>query len=450
MEGYRGTARPDPYDPSIRVRPCDACGTAFVARDAETVHTCDHCRHEQSVPDARPVFVPTSPAGDEAERLAHLSTQLDHQWWIPKSVVRFGANVLEEEVDEARAVWAELRQKLEANPDDREGAVAFLCVTFALHGGMPAATREERFARRAIAEASAEAQSDAHLRQKTLYNLGIGAVRSGAHAHARVWLERFDPRSRSLDADSSYRMVAAALATALGDPPRVLELLGRTASELPIHQSSRSLAAVLRAGALEKLGNLEAAVDGLYDEVRRRHSALANITELVGSFTREWGLCERSLPLVMERDRHRLIDNVPARRGPALRYGFFASLAFLAVVLELEGWRAIVAILGGIFATGMAWFRLRQDTERRRQIVRDCVHVSGRVLAMRPLGPGNSCELDVVVERADLPDARVTTQQSLAPRIQKLQLEGCSFEALWNPAHPTLFPRITINVSGDA
>jgi hypothetical protein len=99
--------------------------------------------------------------------------------------------------------------------------------------------------------------------------------------------------------------------------------------------------------------------------------------------------------------------------------------------------------------SGIALALVARDTRRRREIVRDCAHVSGRVLGMRHVGPGNWCELDVVVERLDVPDQRVTTRQALAPRIQKMQLDGCSFEALWNSAHPTLFPRITINVSGD-
>lgn len=445
--GYRGGARPDVYDPSHRVRPCDGCGAGFIASEAERMHTCDVCRHEQEVPEARSLSVPQSPSGDERERLAHLATQLEHQWLTPKSVVRFGGNVLEEEIGEARVVWAGIRRRMEDDPDDENAALELLCVTFALHGALPAGTREERMARRALAESSAEAQRDPHLRQKTLYNLVIGAIRSGEHDHARIWIRQLDARSRSLDADSSYRILSAALATAVGDHSGVLKLLGRDASEVPIHASSRGLAAVLRATALEKLGSLDAAVEVLYAEVLRRHGALALISELVASFPKEWALCERSLPLAIERDRDRLVNNIPARTGVLGPLVLVALFLLSASVWGTTGWRAMAAGAVAIMLIAGASVYAIRDTRRRRDIVRGSIPVRGRIRAVRITGPG-PCELDVTVEREDLPDEQVTTLQTLAVNIQKMELEGCSFDALWNPAHPTLFPRITISVSG--
>jgi hypothetical protein len=411
------------------------------------VHDCDTCPHKQEVPDTRDVSVPDSGARNESERLTHLSTQLDHEWLIPKSVLRFGGNVLDAEVGEARALWAKLRKKLEDRPRDQDTAIELLCVTFALHGSLPASTRAERMARRGLAESSAEAIEDPAIRQKVLYNVVIGAVRSGELDHARTWLTRLDPHSRSLDADSTYRVVAGALHTAQQDHQEVLKLLGRDDS-IPIHRSSRTLAAVLRATALEKLGNLDAAVDCLYAQVLQRHSALAHIVELVDGFPKDWALCERSLPLVMERDKDRLAENIPAQ-SQAVAILVVLGLAVGGVGFALQGrliWiGAAVALLCIVLAVVLGI----RDRNRRLAIVRGSVAVRGRIRDVRDAG-GSVFELDVTVEREGEPDARVTTLQPLKPHIAKMDLRGCSFDALWNPAHPSLFPRITIQVSAEA
>jgi hypothetical protein len=448
-DGYRAGARPDPYDPSVRVRACDACGAGLVVNEGEHTQRCDACRHEQEVPEASVLAVNASPTGDEAERLAHLATQLDHQWLTPKSVIRFGANVLEEERGEARKMWAEIRRRAEEDRDDANTALELMCVTFALHGSLPAGTREERLARRALAESSAEAMGDPALRQKVLYNLVIGAIRSGAHAHAREWLKRMDPRSRSLDADSSYRILAGALAIATDDPNQALKVLGRSATEIPIHQSSRSFAAVLRATALEKLGDPEAAARGLYEEVKRRHSALAHMTEIVESLPDEWGMCKASLERAKHFDLDRLVANVPGRAGSAFVLAIASAVSVVGSLTTLPGiWAWLGGGVGAVLGT-VAFVISKKDLRRRREIARGCVQVTGRVLAKRSTSTPGMYELDVVVERPDEPDLRVTTLQALGSRIAKMQLEGCTFDALWNPAAPTVFPRITIQVSGD-
>jgi hypothetical protein len=446
--GYRAARRPDAYDPNVRVRPCDACGAGLVVGDHESTASCEACGREQKIPAARPLPVPPSPAADESERIAHLATQLDHQWLTPKSVERFGGNVLEDEIGEARALWVKLRENLEAEPDDPERALELMCVTFALHAALPAGTREERLARRALAESSAEAQRDPLMRQKTMYNLVIGAVRAGELEHARGWLARMDAKSRGLDADSSYRVSAAALATELGDHTEVLRLLGRTAEAVPIHASSRTFAAVLRANALEKLGSLDDAVNVLYADVVGRHSALAQMASLQRSLPADWTTCERSLPLVIERDRDRLVDNIPSRSNALLVVALGVPV-LVATVTVLESWQAPLAVAGVVAIALAAYTLVARDRRRRLAIVRGCIPVEGRILSVRPRGQGSEHELEVTVEREGLPDERVTTIQTFNSRIQQMELEGCAFDALWNPAHPSYFARITIHVAGD-
>jgi hypothetical protein len=446
--GYRGARQPDAYDPNVRVRPCDACGAGLIAGDDAGTVRCDACGHEQDFPAARPLAIPASPAGDETARLAHLASQHEHQWLTPSSVERFAGNVLDDEIPEARALWVELRRRLEAEPGNAERALELMVVTFALHAALPSGTRSEHLARRALAEASAEAQTDPLLRQKTMYNLVIGALRSGAVAHARGWLARMDPRSRGLDADSVHRLCAALLATNASDHAEVLALLGRSERDVTIHASSRTFVAMLRANALEKLGSVEDAVGELYAQVKRQHSALADMESIARKMPADWALLERSLPLVRERDRDRLVANVPARPHAVWVLAFGVPV-LAAAAGALEAWRIPMAIAGGAFLLLVACALFVRDHRRRIAIVRGSVAVQGRVHSVRPRGRRASYELDVTIERPGSPDVRVTTVQSLSARLQRADLAGCAFDALWNPNHPAYFARITIHVSGD-
>lgn len=446
--GYREARQPDAYDPNVRVWPCDACGTGLLGGDDETTTRCDACGREQEIPAARPLAIPASPAGDEGERSAHLATQLEHQWLTPESVERFAGNVLDDEIPEARALWVELRKRLEAEPDSAQCGLELMTVTFALHAALPSGTRSERLARRALAESSAECQRDPLLRQKTMYNLVIGAVRSGELAHARGWLARMDPRSRGLDADSSYRLCAALIATEVRDHAEVLRLLGRTAGTVPIHSSSRTFATMLRANALEKLGSTEDAVNELHAQLTRQHSALADMESIAEKMPEDWALLERSLPLARERDRDRLVANIPARSHATWVLAIGAPLVFAAAA-TLDRAPIPAAIAGGAILLLVVYALVARDRRRRLAIVRGAVSVQGRVVSVRPVKTGSSHELNVTIERPGSPDVQVTTVQSLSTRMQQFDLEGRSFDGLWNPAHPSYFARITIHVSGD-
>lgn len=444
---YRGQARVRPYDPALRVRPCDACGAGLVVGDAAETRRCDGCGHEQDVPAATPIALVASAPGDEAARLVSLRAELDHDWLMPASIAKYG-NVLEDELGEARAVWARARRRIEDGDDSREARVELLILSFSLHSGMPARTDPERLARRALIEAAAETLRDPAMRQKLLGNMVIGALRAGASDDAKAWLDRFDPRSPSLDADSMYRLGAALLSTDRGDYARVLELVGRASGRIPIHKSSQSMVATVRANALEKLGSVEDAVSVLYEQIKAKHSALALMKSVVENMPEDWALCERSLPLAIRRDYERLANEI---RLPA---GRVVSVLALLGSLALGGglaagnlvlWPGVAAGALLFFAAYWVWRGLSRD---RMAIIEGCQPVTGRILELR-VGAAGMCDLDVVVEREGVEDVRTTTRQFINKRILAMKLEGASFDALWNPAHPEIFPRITINVAGD-
>lgn len=447
-DAYRGGhERPRPYDPALRVRPCDACGAGMLVGDAAETRTCDGCGVEQRVPAAVPIDIAASKGSDETKRLEHLRTQMDHQWLLPRSVAKYG-NVLEEEIDEARQVWSAIRRRVEDGDDGDDARVELLVMTFSLHSGMPSRTEDEQLARRALIEAAAEALRDDAMRQKLLGNMVVGAVRAGQMRDAKAWLSRLDPRSDNLDADSIYRLAAALLATDAGDHARVIELLGRRHGDVPIHQSSQGMVSVLRANALEKLGSVAAAVAELYGQIVRRHSALALIKGVVKHLPQRWALCEASLPLAIRQDHARLARNIhlPAARWVPLSIlvGFAVAGAGIAL-----GDNALWPGLGLGAALVVVGVGLARSLGRTRTAILDgCQTVNGRIVSVRRTADGK-CDLDVVVERRGEADVHTTTRQYLSDRIFAMPIEGASFDALWNPKWPQYFPRITINVSGD-
>jgi hypothetical protein len=418
-----------------------------VVGDAAETRGCEACGHQQSVPVATAIDVVPGDASDEAARLARLREQLDHEWLMPESIARYG-NVLEGELDEAREVWAKIRRRIEQG-DESEGArVELLVMTMALYSGMPVTTDAERLSRRAVIEASAETLRDPAMRQRLLGNMVVGAIRARAASDARAWLARLDPKSERLDADSMYRLAAAMLATDAGDPARVVELLGRRYDDMPIHKSFQGMAAVLRAHALETLGSLEDAVSGLYDQIRRSHSALALMKTVVHNMPREWATCERSLPLAVARDHERLAKHVFLPRawlGPVL----VAAGALLAVAsLSYESGRFWPGAGAGL-ALGMFALLVRRAQQRKRiAIIEGCKTVDGRILAVHPTADGK-VDFEVVVERPGGGETRVTTRQSVARDILQMKIVGASFDAIWNPDYPEHFLRMTIHVAGD-
>jgi hypothetical protein len=286
------------------------------------------------------------------------------------------------------------------------------------------------------------------MRQRLLGNMVVGAVRARAMSDAQAWLARLDPKSERLDADSMYRLAAALLATDAGDPARVIELLGRKHGDVPTHKSSEGMLAVLRAHALEKLGSIEDAAAGLYDQIRRKHSALALMKTVIGNMPREWETCEKSLPLAIRRDHARLAKHVYLPRawlGPVL----FAAAPFLAIasLSYRDGpfWPGAGAALALVV---LACFVLGAQSKKRIAVIQGCKTVDGRILGVRPASDGK-VDLDVVVERPGGGEARVTSRQPIARDILELKIVGASFDALWNPDYPEHLLRMTIQVSGE-
>ncbi len=93
--------------------------------------------------------------------------------------------------------------------------------------------------------------------------LARSAARLGDIASAAGWLKGCDPYADDIHMDTAYRMSAAVLCTTRKDWAGVLRQLGNDIDDVPIADGSDELAAMVRANAHEKMGQVPTAVDQL-------------------------------------------------------------------------------------------------------------------------------------------------------------------------------------------
>ena len=294
--------------------------------------------------------------------------------------------------------------------------------------------------RRALHEASLEAMPSPAMRQGMLAYLAAGAAGQGDLEGARTWLKRMDPRSTNLLADSQYRMSETLIATAEQRYDAVLEVLGARPTDVPIHYVESSRAAMYRANALEKTGNLDGAVEELLRHAREDKTGLCTLHS-IASNNPALEPCARSLPIVTEREIDRL-----CREHSSPGAGFAVlSIGLLVVAVVAAGNQAgwpiiVVTAIAAVIALGL-WGRA---ATRRHPLASGCVAVKGRVTAARAVSAGVELEVDLVPLGSE--PTHVTTVQ---PRIP-LGPEGIvdrTFTGFWSPERPIQFVQMVFNVT---
>jgi hypothetical protein len=158
---------------------------------------------------------------------------------------------------------------------------------------------------RALLENAVEILPDSRHRQVLRCRLAHKAVLAGDHDAARDWLEPCNPRPVDLRMDTAYRLASSYLATAQREWPKVLALLGHRPDDVPIADGHDTEAAVLRANAMEKSGNPQAAGDYLLIAMSRDLRNVAAIRNVVQA-NAQLGLCAGTHPLVHQQLWQRL------------------------------------------------------------------------------------------------------------------------------------------------
>lgn len=286
------------FSAEVRILACSNCGAALpqVGPQGGTVQ-CTFCRQSSYVGVRDDGSIATGAPVDEAQRLASLWQQVDVGFMVHPEVTQLGEHgaLTEANVEVARQQWERTRA-IASDPaqaptvgDDLMWLTTLLAGFYAGQG--------DRVRVRAFWESTLEASYGPRQRQFSRGALCRLSVNDGDLDAAIHWLRPCDPQPSDLCSDSTYRLSYAFLATAQGQFDNALQALGATAAELPWFFSVRLLSTVVRANAIERLGD----VAGAAGQLRQLAAASPDASVVVPSMRQAnvaLDLCPQSIPMV--------------------------------------------------------------------------------------------------------------------------------------------------------
>ena len=342
------------YTTAIRVLLCEACGAPIETTPAGGHVPCSFCRAQNVVslrPKASAQVPPPSMPIDENERLRRLRMQDGRPLVPPQSLAYLlqGGTFAPEKVQEAFHVYQATRKEVTAthSPEAAE-RLYFLTLMMNTHLGLS----NDDSRRRALLETSLETLSLPRHVQVLRCLLASASAKENDVASAEQWIAPCNPRSDDLQADSGWRCARAFIDTVKGDFHSVINTLGHLDDQVPVDDAWDPTAAVLRANALEKLGDMNAAVTALRARMgKESHDGRAMMEKVIGAHP-QLALCAHSFPHATRGHSQEAAQKVA--RGADGGIGsifFYVGLFILAIGLVIALGIIFVAIIGDI-ATG--------------------------------------------------------------------------------------------------
>lgn len=260
------------YD--LRLLLCINCGAPVEAMPQGGRFPCSYCgaflelapRVEDLAAFRSPeTTAPAAPIDRRARLLAQQGSRSRHAFPPPGLRGAMLNSHRTSDLEAARARWIEAVREMDARPSE-EAETRLFWLTMMLRTKHILAGDFSRA--RAGDETAAERMRDPIFRSLLRISLAARSLDGGDLASAEAWLAPLEPESEVLAVHSAYTLARARIALVRGQWERVLTLLGRRAAEVPIELGSDATACMMRATALEGLGDLAAAQAAL-GEVRR-------------------------------------------------------------------------------------------------------------------------------------------------------------------------------------
>lgn len=244
----------------LRVLPCETCGAPLEGTSQGGRVRCRYCETEQELTPREHAPLVVGPRLSEPERLALLRAQDLDPRPPPATLAAlvFGGRLVPWEVPEALARWQLVRRTVSVRrePGVAEELFALTTTLFSHY------EREgEWLAARALAEGALDELGEPRQRQILRAALARAAALGGDLGAAEAWLAGCDATPADLESDGAFRIARACIETLRGDFPRVLELLGRSPTDVSLPNDLDPPSALLRANALERLGQPAQAAD---------------------------------------------------------------------------------------------------------------------------------------------------------------------------------------------
>lgn len=387
------------YD--VRILMCEQCGAPLDAAQEGGHVACRYCRATNAIGRRNTTMVGAATAGrpqiPEHERIMRLRAQDGRPMTPPPGVAHlFGpAGTIEPwKVQEALAVWQQTRNEVRAtgSPSAAE-RLHFLTIVLASMMGM----QGEAHRQRALLESALDVAALPRHRQALFSSLSRCAVREGDLPAAEAWLAACDPLSDDLETDSDFRLARAYIDTVRGNFVGVLSVLGAGPTDVPLHDAVDGVCAILRANALERTGQAQAAVAMLLHFKQRAGDRMA--MQRVMEAHRHWNLCPYSYAIASQEHTRTAADQAAMAASGGIHVVFIPVGALLMVVagvcvlLMIPGVIPLAAapgiVLGGGL-TGTIFFLigrgLKKSADRAKHLRLHGVLGQGDIQGISPTG----------------------------------------------------------------
>lgn len=286
------------FSHETRILACSGCGAALEASVQGGTFPCNYCGATNQVAARieRPAFAvdPAAPV-DERERIRRLRVQDGKPFQPPASLeglLAADGTVPAWKVQEAVSIWQSARREVgETSSFEAAERLLFLTMVLANHF----AEGQDLVRQRAMFESALEVFFLPRHQQTMRGYLARCAARAGELDAAEQWLAPCDPRSDDLQSDSAYRFSRAFIDTARGDFDAVLRVLGHGNEDVPLMQEMDATAAMFRANAWEKKGDMDRAVGLLRGAMAEGVGSRRAMERTVGRYA-DWQLCGGSFP----------------------------------------------------------------------------------------------------------------------------------------------------------
>jgi len=320
---------------------------------------CGYCGAQNLVQRRNPagfaIPAPSAPV-DENERLRRLRSQ-DGQPLVPPASLRYLAGpsgIQPARVSEAFHIFESTRKEVETtHSPDAAQRLFFLALLLNTHLGI----NHDDARRRGLLETTLETVTLPRHIQVMRCLLASASAKEGDIASAEQWLQHCDMRSDVLEADSAFRAARAYVDTAKNDFGQVVQTLGGQDEAYPIADTWDPACAVLRANALEKMGNVEQAVQALRQRMAREgHSGRAMMKKIIDTHS-QMALCPQSFPMALA--GHTQVAAKRASQG--VGGGVGSVFYYLGMVLVVGATLLAIGLMAldvGAFASGITWISI--------------------------------------------------------------------------------------------
>jgi hypothetical protein len=415
------SGRPFAYETTVVL--CWTCGAPVTATPAGSNGNCAACGNPAPTRPRQQVLPPpqgrTPGAQDPALRAQ------DHRPLLPPPGIAFlfeGGGIAAHRIAEAQMAWQGARRRAAQG----EAAAGEEVVMLARELASAAENGGDALRARGLLEASLEVVQFPRHRAVLLGALIRAAVRAGDTEAALRWWQHFEGSAPDLETDSEWRVSTAVVATARGDFNTVLAALGRTFEEIAIQDALDPQAALFRANALEKSGQLPAARAQLDQMFAQGGPAMRTAFERMSGFYGGLALCQESLTAVVAQREQAgaataglgkiflglVLIGVPFLPGlVGLGFGVAMVLSGEDIPLGPELVPVLVPLgMSVVFFLSFGLWGIRTVLAglRERRAFRSGVRTTARVLSARPTG----------VQINDIPEMLIELEVALQPPVR--------------------------------